>query len=81
MDDKDKKDKKDLEPILLTSMTGNDLEYWGLDEFAFIKPVVEQGENVIGIFSADGQQIGYGPDRDIAIAMTIQNDLFPLSVH
>ena len=78
MDDQTKQDKQ---PILLDSMTGNDLEFWGLDEFAFIKPVVEQGQDVMGIFAADGQQIGYGPDRDIAIAMTIQNDLFPLSVH
>jgi hypothetical protein len=77
----DNDDKKDLEPILLKSMTNRDLEFWGLDEFAFIKPVVEQGQDVVGIFSADGRQIGYGPDRDVAIAMTIQNDLFPLSVH
>ena len=75
------KKKKDLQPILLESMTSNDLEFWGLDEYAFIKPVVEQGQDVVGIFSADGQQIGYGPDRDVAIAMTLQNDLLPLSVH
>ena len=55
--------------------------YLGLDEIAYIKPVLQDGENIFGIYSADGEQIGSAPEYGLACAMTIQSDLHPLNVH
>ena len=51
------------------------------DEIAYIKPVVENGEHAFGIFAADGEQIGEAPDYKLACAISVQNDLYPVSVH
>jgi len=61
--------------------TGGEFIYLGLDEIAYIKPVEENGEHVFGIFAADGEQIGVAPEYKLARAMSIQNDLYPVSVH
>ena len=61
--------------------TAGELIYLGLDEVAYIKPIVEEGENIFGIFAADGEQIGVAPEFDLARAMTIQSDLYPVNVH
>jgi hypothetical protein len=55
--------------------------YLGLGEIAYIKPVLQDGENIFGIYAADGEQIGSASEYDLACAMTIQNDLHPLNVH
>ncbi len=61
--------------------TGGEFIYLGLDEIAYIKPVVENGEHAFGIFAADGEQIGEAPDYKLACAISVQNDLYPVSVH
>ncbi len=53
----------------------------GLNELAFLKPVVDEGKPAYGIFSANGVAIGVAPDRDTAAAATIQHDMVPVSVH
>ena len=58
-----------------------ELIYLGLDEIAYIKPIVEDGEDIYGIFAADGEQIGMAPEFELARAMTIQSDLYPVNVH
>ncbi|MBT3989326.1 MAG: hypothetical protein HN884_02210 [Rhodospirillaceae bacterium] len=61
--------------------TLGDLIYLGLDEVAYIKPIVENGEDIYGIFAADGEQIGMAPEFELARAMTIQSELYPVNVH
>ena len=63
------------------TLNDSDLNYLGLDELAYIKRMVEENENTFGIFAADGEQIGMAPDLELARAMAIQNDLYPLNVH
>jgi hypothetical protein len=63
------------------AMTAQTLAALGLNELAFLKPVVEDGKPAYGIFSANGIAIGVAPDRDTAAAATIQHDMVPVSVH
>jgi hypothetical protein len=62
-------------------INAGELIYLGLDEIAYIKPIVEDGEDIYGIFAADGEQIGMAPEFELARAMTIQSDLYPVNVH
>ena len=63
------------------AMTTQMLATLGLNELAFLKPVVDEGKPAYGIFSANGIAIGVAPDRDTAAAATIQHDMVPVSVH
>ena len=69
---------------LKNDLVAGDLIYLGLDEIAYIKPIPgegEEGEDIYGIFAADGEQIGMAPEFELARAMTIQSDLYPVNVH
>ena len=69
-------------PIDLNDKFSNsDLIYLGLDELAYVKQIIEDGENIFGIFAADGEQIGMAPEFELARAMAIQSDLYPVNVH
>ena len=72
----------DNAPIDLNgALSNSDLIYLGLDELAYIKRIVEDDENTFGIYAADGEQIGMAPELELARAMVIQNDLYPVNVH
>lgn len=62
-------------------MTANDLAGWGLQDVAFIKRVIENGDAAWAIYSADGTHMGTAPSRDLAFAAVRQHDLDPYSVH
>mgnify|MGYP001579674661 FL=1 len=64
-----------------STMTPQTLAVLGLNELAFLKPVVDEGKPAVGIFSANGIAIGVAPDRATAAAATIQHDMVPVSVH
>jgi len=64
-----------------STMTPQTLAVLGLNELAFLKPVVDEGRPAYGIFSANGIAIGVAPDRATAAAATIQHDMVPVSVH
>ena len=58
-----------------------DLSYMGLGEIAYVRAVATSGEEVYGVFAANGEPIAAMNDREAAMAATIQNDLVPVSVH
>ena len=66
---------------LTGELTSSELIYLGLDEIAYIKEIIEDGENFFGIFAADGEQIGTASEFELARAMTMQSDLHPVNVH
>ena len=69
-------------PIELNGGFGSgDLIYLGLDEIAYVKKIADDGENIFGIFAADGEKIGVAPEFELARAMVIQNNLYPVNVH
>jgi hypothetical protein len=78
-DDKSPIDNTAIE--LSRELTSGELIDLGLDEIAYIKPIIDNGESVFGIFAADGEKIGLAPEFKVACAITIQNDLYPVNVH
>jgi hypothetical protein len=65
----------------MRSMTANDLAMLGMQDIAYVKPVVVDGNASYAIHAADGTQMALIGDRDIAFAVVRQNELEPVSVH
>jgi len=67
------------EPI--AQISTQDLMILGLQEVAYVKPVVIDGQAAYAVHAADGREVAIMPSRDVALAAVRQNDLEPLSVH
>jgi hypothetical protein len=65
----------------MRQMTVNDLAMFGVQDVAYVKPVVVDGNAGYAIHAADGTQMALIADRDIAFAVVRQNELEPVSVH
>lgn len=65
----------------MRQMTANDLAMLGMQDIAYVKRVVVDGNPRYAIHAADGTQMAVIPDRDIAFAVVRQNELEPVSVH
>ena len=64
-----------------SAMSERDFALWGVEDIAYIRPVMVGDTPGWGIFSADGNGIGVAEKRETAFAAVIQHDLEPLSVH
>ena len=62
-------------------MTSRELALFGMQDLAYVKPVLVDGVTAFAVHAADGTQITVLPDREIALATVRQHDLEPLSVH
>ena len=58
-----------------------DLAELGRLAVAYIKPAQAEGVDGFAIFDGEGSVIGFAPDRDLAIAAIMQNDMEYVSVH
>ncbi|HZK88599.1 MAG TPA: DUF1150 family protein [Stellaceae bacterium] len=65
----------------MRQMTPNDLAMLGMQDIAYVKPVVVDGNAGYAIHAADGTQMALIADRAIAFAVVRQNELEPVSVH
>lgn len=65
----------------LRNMNHQDFAGWGLAQFAYLKPVMANGMQAWGVFSADGTQIGIAPTRVAAGFAVRDHDLEPLDTH
>ncbi len=65
----------------LRELSPTDLASLGLNDIAFVKPVVVEGEPAFGIHAADGTPMAVVAAHDLAFAAIRQNDLVPFSVH
>lgn len=54
---------------------------FGIEHYAYVKPVVISGQRLQSIHAADGTPLTIVPDRDIAFATISRYDLQPVSVH
>lgn len=52
----------------------------GLEEIAFMKPVVTENGPAFAIHAADGTPMALATSQDLAAAAIIQNDMTPYSV-
>lgn len=62
-------------------MSSRELALFGMQDLAYVKPVVVNGVAAFAVHAADGTQVAVLPDREIALATVRQHDLEPLSVH
>jgi hypothetical protein len=62
-------------------MSSRELALFGMQDLAYVKPVLVDGVAAFSLHAADGTQITVLPDREIALATLRQHDLEPLSVH
>lgn len=53
----------------------------GLEEIAFVKPVMTETGPAFAIHAADGTPMAIASDAQLAAAAIIQNDMRPSSVH
>jgi hypothetical protein len=53
----------------------------GMEEIAFVKPVVTDGGPAFAIHAADGTQMAIATDALLAAAAIIQHDMVPSLVH
>jgi len=65
----------------LRHITATDLAMLGMQDIAYVKPVMVEGTAGYAIHAADGTQMALTGDRDIAFAVVRQNELEPVSVH
>lgn len=65
----------------IRQMSSRELALFGLQDLAYVKPVLANGVTAFAVHAADGTQITVLPDREIALATLRQHDLEPLSVH
>lgn len=65
----------------ILTMSDHEFTEWGMEQWAYIKPIQENDQPVFAIFLANGQRIGVESDRNIAMALVFQEDFTPLSLH
>jgi hypothetical protein len=53
----------------------------GLQQIAYVKPVVANGAQCFAIHAADGTPMAIAGDRDVAIAAIVQHEMVPAQVH
>lgn len=70
-----------LDTVNLRSITQQDLAALGLDEVAYVRHVVVQGEDLYAIMAANGRQIGLAPTYDQAVGAIQEHELGHASVH
>jgi hypothetical protein len=66
---------------LSPNLTPADFVALGVDDVAYVKPVVVNGARAYAIHAANGQHLAVVPNRDLALATVRQNELEPVSVH
>jgi hypothetical protein len=62
-------------------MSSHELAIFGMQDLAYIKPVIVNGVTAFAVHAADGTQVAVLPDRDVALVTVRQHDLEPLSLH
>ncbi len=65
----------------LRHITPQDFAAMGMQQVAYIRPTLVNGVTAFAIHAADGTQIGMAPNRDVAFAAVLQNELEPVSLH
>ena len=66
---------------LLRSISALDWARFGLQQVAYLRPVLLNGVKAVAIHAADGQQIGAAPDLASAAAAVEEHELAPVLVH
>ena len=65
----------------MRQLSPRELGMLGMEDVAYIKPVVEDGVEAFAVCAADGTQMAVIADRNLAFAVVRQHDMEPVSVH
>ena len=65
----------------LRSISRRDFALLLVENVAYVKPALAEGTPGYAIHAADGTQMGWAANREVAFAAIIQNGLEPVSVH
>ena len=67
--------------LLRKNLSSQDFTSFGVDDIAYVKSVMVDGQRVHAIHAADGTPLTVVSDRDLAFATVRQHDMSPASVH
>lgn len=62
-------------------LSQRELGLLGIEDFAYVKRVVVDGNAAFAVHAADGSRIAVLANRELAFAMVRQHELEPVSVH
>ena len=65
----------------LRQLSASELGLLGMEDLAYVKPIVVDGADAFAVHAANGTQIAVMADRDVAFAVVRQHDMEPVSVH
>jgi len=65
----------------LRQLSAQELGLLGMNDVAYVKPIVDNGTLSFAVHAADGTRIAVITNRDLAFAVVRQNDMEPVSVH
>lgn len=66
---------------MLRSLSNRDFARLGVEELAYVRPVILNGARAFSIHAADGTPIGAAPTTQLADAAIRQHEMEPLAVH
>ncbi len=58
-----------------------DLGWLGMQQVAYVKPVIVNGAHAFAIHAADGTPMAVAQDFGVAIAAIVQHEMVPAQVH
>ena len=62
-------------------ISAEQLAQLGMQQIAYVKPVVLNGEHGFAIHAADGTPMAVAGNREVAIAAIMQHEMVPAQVH
>jgi hypothetical protein len=65
----------------IREISTDQLQKLGMPSVAYLKPVLVNGAMGYAIHAADGTPMAVAADRDIAIAVILENEMHPTWVH
>jgi hypothetical protein len=70
-----------LTATMLRNLSAQDFARLGVEDVAYLRPVVLNGAQAISIHAADGTPIGAAPNAQLAAAAIRQHEMEPALVH
>jgi len=65
----------------LRTIEARDFAMLGIQDLAYVRPVVVEGNRGFAIHAADGTQLAVAASEAQAYGIIMQNDLEPVSIH
>jgi len=76
-------DEQAVAPVMvdIRHLSAEQLAQLGLQQIAYVKPVMANGAQCFAIHAADGTPMALADNRDVAIAAIMQHEMVPAQVH